>query len=412
MHKIFLNYFYFLVFAASLASCQSIGEQKVNLASNISNTPSKQNKTDIFYITDRGAILSETGQLTYDASRSHSLAYGVVSVIGNHSTEFGLAEPVEIGRFPRTPYAMQETPAGVRRADDAIVAHERSVFEIQRELGKKLNSSKRKEVVIFIHGYHNTFDDAIKSTSQLCDSLGVNEYVCVSLSWPAGGTQGILLGYNFDRESGEFAVGDIRKAIRTISGTYQLKYIHLIAHSRGTDVLASALQQLMIEAYGSKQTIGDKYKIANIILAAPDIDVDVASSKLAVLLSDPDFSYGGKINQKAILNRGNTQTTIYTSQGDKALAVSNKLFGGQFRLGMLAAHLDETILEHAPKVGNNLDLISVESGGGEFLGHSYFLANDHVRNDIVSLIRNHQSAGSSERQLIEIKKPFWFLPQQ
>ena len=79
---------------------------------------------------------------------------------------------------------------------------------------------------------------------------------------------------------------------------------------------------------------------------------------------------------------------------------------------MLAAHLDETILEHAPKVGNNLDLISVESGGGEFLGHSYFLANDHVRNDIVSLIRNHQSAGSSERQLIEIKKPFWFLPQQ
>ena len=120
MHKIFLNYFYFLVFAASLASCQSIGEQKVNLTSNISNTPSKQNKTDIFYITDRGAILSETGQLTYDASRSHSLAYGVVSVIGNHSTEFGLAEPVEIGRFPRTPYAMQETPAGVRRADDEI----------------------------------------------------------------------------------------------------------------------------------------------------------------------------------------------------------------------------------------------------------------------------------------------------
>ena len=400
-----------MISAVTIASCQSIGEQKTNLTSNLSEGASNPNKVDIFYVTDRGAIFSETGKLTYDASRSHSLAYGVVSVIGHQSTEFGLIEPIEIGRFPRTPYAMQETPMGVRRADDAIVAHERSVFEIQNELGKKLNSTKRKEVIIFIHGYHNTFDDAIKSTSQLCDSFGVNEYVCVSLSWPAGGTQGILLGYNFDRESGEFAVADIRKAIRVISGTHQLKYIHLIAHSRGTDVLASALQQLMIEAYGSKQTIGDKYKIANIILAAPDIDVDVASSKLAVLLSDPDFSYGGKINQKAILNRGTPPTTIYTSQGDKALAISNKLFGGQFRLGMLAAHLDDKILENTPKVGNNLDLISVESDGGEFLGHSYFLANNHVRNDIVSLIRDHQKAGSPERQLIEIKKPFWFLPQ-
>lgn len=400
-----------MISAVTIASCQSIGEQQTDLTSNISEGASKPNKVDIFYLTDRGAIFSETGKLTYDASRSHSLAYGVVSVIRNQSTEFGLIEPIEIGRFPRTPYAMQETPMGVRRADDAILAHERSVFEIQTELGKKLNSTKRKEVIIFIQGYHNTFDDAIKSTSQLCDSFRVDEYVCISLSWPAGGTQGILLGYNFDRESGEFAVADIRKAIRIISGTQQLKLIHLIAHSRGTDVLASALQQLMIEAYGSKQTIGDKYKIANIILAAPDIDVDVASSKLAVLLSDPDFSYGGKINQKAILNRGNTQTTIYTSKGDKALAISNKLFGGQFRLGMLAAHLDDRILENTPKVGNNLDLISVESDGGEFLGHSYFLANNHVRNDIVSLIRDHQKAGSSERQLIEIKKPFWFLPQ-
>ena len=411
MHKKVLKFFFVLISAVTIASCQSIGEQKTDLTGNISEGTSKPSKIDVFYVTDRGAILSETGKLTYDASRSHSLAYGVVSVIGNQSTEFGLIEPIEIGRFPRTPYAMQETPMGVRRADDAIVAHEHSVSQIQTELEKKLYSTKRKEVIIFIHGYHNTFEDAIKSTSQLCDSFGVDEYVCVSLSWPAGGTQGILLGYNFDRESGEFAVADIRKAIRVISGTQHLKYIHLIAHSRGTDVLASALQQLMIEAYGSKQTIGDKYKIANIILAAPDIDVDVASSKLAILLSDPDFSYGGKINQKAILNRGNTQTTIYTSQGDKALAISNKLFGGQFRLGMLAAHLDDRILENTPKVGSNLDLISVESDGGEFLGHSYFLANNHVRNDIVSLIRDHQKAGSPERQLIEIKKPFWFLPK-
>ena len=173
MHKKFLKQFFVLVLVMTIASCQSIGQQKTDLTSNKSEGTSIPNKSDIFYVTDRGAIFSDTGKLTYDASRSHSLAYGVVSVFGSQSTESGIIEPVEIGRFPRTPYAMQETPMGVRRSDDAIVAHERSVLEIQTELGKKLNLTKRKEVIIFIHGYHNTFEDAIKTTSQLCDSFDV-----------------------------------------------------------------------------------------------------------------------------------------------------------------------------------------------------------------------------------------------
>ena len=79
-----------MISAVTIASCQSIGDQKTNLTSNLSEDASNPNKVDIFYVTDRGAIFSETGKLTYDASRSHSLAYGVVSVIGNQSTEFGL----------------------------------------------------------------------------------------------------------------------------------------------------------------------------------------------------------------------------------------------------------------------------------------------------------------------------------
>ena len=64
------------------------------------------------------------------------------------------------------------------------------------------------------------------------------DFVCVLLTWPAGGSRGALMGYNVDRESGEFAVADMRKAIRAIGQTEGVRGVHIIAHSRGTDVLA------------------------------------------------------------------------------------------------------------------------------------------------------------------------------
>jgi esterase/lipase superfamily enzyme len=70
------------------------------------------------------------------------------------------------------------------------------------------------------------------------------DFVCVLLTWPAGGSRGAFMGYNVDRESGEFAVADMRKAIRAIGQTERVRGVHIIAHSRGTDVLALAFQQL------------------------------------------------------------------------------------------------------------------------------------------------------------------------
>jgi pimeloyl-ACP methyl ester carboxylesterase len=111
--------------------------------------------------------------------------------------------------------------------------------------------------VIFIHGYNNTFDYAAYSTGNICRFLGV-EFVCVALSWPDGGSSGALMGCNVDRESGELAVSDMRKAIRAIGETNGIARMRIIAHSRGTDVTASALQQLGIESYAMKSSLSQK----------------------------------------------------------------------------------------------------------------------------------------------------------
>ncbi|WKL24715.1 alpha/beta hydrolase (plasmid) [Sinorhizobium meliloti] len=68
-----------------------------------------------------------------------------------------------------------------------------------------------------------------------------------------------------DRESSEFSVADLKKAIRIIAETQGLERLHLLAHSRGTDVLASVVQQLSIEAYVSQSSMWQRYKIANVV---------------------------------------------------------------------------------------------------------------------------------------------------
>jgi esterase/lipase superfamily enzyme len=160
----------------------------------------------------------------------------------------------------------------------------------------------------------------------------------VSLSWPAGGSGGAFYGYNIDRESGEFAVSDLKKAIRIISGTDGVKRLHLIAHSRGADVLISALQQLGMEAYATRSSPTERYKISNVVLFAPDIDLDVATTKLFGFVSDPDAPFGAKATPYGHLPPiGSLHLTVYSSPNDKALALSSGLFGSVVRLGRLTS---------------------------------------------------------------------------
>lgn len=370
-----------------------------------------QPKADIFYATNRAPATSATGEMTYGAERSHSLAFGSVDVFGKDADNSVIGQPTEIGRFPETPYSLEKTKKGVRRSNSELIEHQKSAHKMRDELQRRIAATKRKEVIIFIHGYNNSFDEAIKSTAQLCNDLGADDFTCIALTWPAGGSKGILFGYNVDRESGEFAVADLRKAIRIISSTPNLKAMHFTAHSRGTDVLSSVIQQLAIETYVAQSSIAEKLKINNVVLAAPDIDLDVAFSKILGLVSDPDLLYGKSANERVIYNPGKFHLTVYSSTGDRALSLSKTLFGSDMRLGLLDIGTSQDKLDRIPKAAGLADFITVEDGGG-FIGHSYFLSNQSVRHDLVELIKNGRGPTTPERSLIEENKPLWFLPSR
>jgi esterase/lipase superfamily enzyme len=367
----------------------------------------------LLYITDRAKIVDpQTGAFSYGSERSYTMSFGSIEVrIEPDSNgaigEMKLATIQEIGRFPEVPYPAKITSAGYRRAPDVVAAHEEAVASLQGEIRRRLAKTERKEVVVFIHGYNNTFSDAANATGNICRLLG-RDFVCVALTWPAGGTRGAFMGYNVDIESGEFAVSDMRKAIRAIGETPGLRGVDLIAHSRGTDVLASVFHLLGVETYVSRASITESLKVRNIVLFAPDIDIDVATTKVFDVFSDPDEPYGAKKNPNATIKQGSLHLTIYSSPGDQALGLSSSIFGSRLRLGQLNLSGPEAKALRADP-GHFADLIEVDENTGAF-GHGYFLSNPAVRSDLVALIRYGLKPGDPGRPLVEISKAFWRIP--
>jgi esterase/lipase superfamily enzyme len=384
----------------------------------------EQTAVDLFYMTDRAPTDKPGDPFGYSALRSHSMAFGSVIVeVGEHvawpalvkasvdtarSPEIvlKLGAVKELGRFPLIPYDVQVVPTGVERSPAVMDVHEKAAAGFQAEIARRLAQAARKEVVIFVHGYNNSFEDAALTMGELCHFLG-REFVCGIFTWPAGGDSGILAGYNVDVESGEFAVQHLKTMIRLVAHTPGVERIHLLAHSRGTDVLSTAMREINIESYISGTPMGEGFKIRNMVLMAPDMDMDVAMTKLFGVISDPEMPYGGAPNARGVLRPAGIHMTIYASAADKALTISGFLFGSLARLGRVQeANLSAAQIERADHYKFLLDFIEVNGTPG-FVGHNYFHSDRDVSADIVALIRYGLKPGETGRPLQEIRAPFW-----
>jgi esterase/lipase superfamily enzyme len=232
---------------------------------------------DLLFVTDRALVASAEAPEPYTADRSRSMAFGSTTVLFGEgvtwdtlvrlSTErteplmLKLGPTKELGRFPPIPYGVIETAGGLMRAPEVIEAHETASRALQAEVARRLASSARKEVVLFVHGYNNSFSDAALTMGELCHFLG-REFVCGIFTWPAGGNRGILFGYDVDYESSVYAAEHLRKTIRTIATSPGVEKIHLVAHSRGTDLLATALSDLTYEAYTQQSHVASATRSA------------------------------------------------------------------------------------------------------------------------------------------------------
>ena len=211
-------------------------------------------------------------------------------------------------------------------------------------------------------------------------------------TWPAG-SGGVVRGYNRDRESGEFTVFHLKQFLKTMADCPEVKKIHLIAHSRGTDVTVTALRELNLEFKSSAMGTRSRMKLGHLVLAAPDLDWEV-------------------FNQRVIAERlgGVPESmTVYVSPNDKAIAIADWLFKSGQRVGTLLGSSVEADWQQALRQMPGVCAVDVKCDT-DFLGHGYFVSSPSVLSDLILVLRDNRKPGAENgRPLVRREDGFWEL---
>ena len=221
---------------------------------------------------------------------------------------------------------------------------------------------KERDIVVYIHGFGVSFDDAAEQAAQLGSRLRVPG-VMAMFSWPSHGRQGPL-NYLSDLtavENSEEELADFLARLGRLAGPGR---VHVIAHSLGVYGFLRALHAATAQA----QIIEPKMHFGQIILAAPDIDERLFRRlvRVAPALSE--------------------KTTLYVADEDLAVRASERSHGDR-RAGLLPT---------SPLVGA-IDTIEVLGRASRVqVGHSYFRDDPSVLKDIQTLIYFGESP--AERQ--------------
>jgi esterase/lipase superfamily enzyme len=207
---------------------------------------------------------------------------------------------------------------------------------------------KEGHALVFVHGFNNTYEDSVFRLAQIVHDSGM-QATPVLFTWPS---RAELTAYEYDKESTNYSRTALEQTLRIVARDPSVKQITILAHSMGTWLTMEALRQMGIRD-GHVNS-----KIRNVILASPDIDIQVFAKQFVEMGTPPP------------------KFTIFVSQDDRALAISSFITGKVSRLGAIDPSKEpyRTKLDRAGITA--IDLTEVKSG--DRLNHGKFAESPQI----------------------------------
>lgn len=283
---------------------------------------------DIFVATTRSRATDDPRKV-FTGARSLTASFARVEVAVPKIHEVGKIERAK-GSAPVNP-AKDFAATGVTDYDGPAAFSNAVSADITRHGDR---------VLVFVHGYNTGFDDSVYRITQIAHDTDYPG-TPVLFSWASGAK---TTDYVYDRDSANVARDDLEATLRLLAKT-RAKSIDIIAHSMGTWLTMETLRDLAIA--GDRDLSG---KLGYVVLASPDIDVDVFKKQM--------IRYGKPDRPFAILK----------SADDRALKISSIISGDQPRLGQYDDPAD--LAKYGVTV---IDLTKTTSG--DRLNHAKFADN-------------------------------------
>lgn len=335
-----------MAFALGLGACAS-GPPKSALET-IGSVPDGSTPVPILVATTRERA-SEPPGLMFSGDRARALNYAdvVISMPPNHQPG-----QLEIGTDPRKSIAVVSRDYLDKR---------QFIAAVRKELAKRKPADR--DVLVFIHGYNTRFDEAVFRFAQIVYDAQFKG-VPLLFTWPS---RGELLAYPYDRESAIYSRDDLDATLTLLARESGARQIDILAHSMGNMLTMEVFRQAKLS--GNATFNG---KLGYVMLAAPDIDIDVFRKQL--------LGYG----------RFPNPVTIFTSNDDKALSLSKFVSQSEQRAGSFQVTDPALVSKLAGLNVTVIDLSDVKTT--DSLNHTKFAASPQI----VQMIGNRLATDSLE----------------
>ncbi len=227
-----------------------------------------------------------------------------------------------------------------------------------------LEGIQSDDVLIYVHGFSETFESAVISTAQIQHDIRFAGEA-ITFSWATQGKKGVKLklngahlAYHMDEETAEKTIPQFADFLADVFQKVGPDKIHILAHSMGNRVVLGGIAQLVRENRLEVPAGTSGHAIKSISLAAADVDINLFGAYLPLAEPTTDlFSF-------------------YYSKWDAALRLSNKIHTMQ-RAGMY------------PSFFEGMDTINCDAANSAFVGagHSYVQGRDHLLLDLMMVVK-------------------------
>lgn len=235
----------------------------------------------------------------------------------------------------------------------------------------EINTSTDNNLVLYFHGYNIGFWKSCRRSAMFQRSLELDDRFLL-FSWPADGN---VLKYTWDESDLHWSVTHIAEFLEKLIDRQGPGKVDIVAHSLGARGAILALAKMAYRQPGPPL-------INELALIAPDMDTEIFQQELSAI--------------RQVVNR----ITIYVSENDKALKVSQEVHGYP-RLGQAGKNL--SIMEGVDTI--DISLMSTQ----RLSGHLYHLFSPQVIEDLKKLLHTGKPPEQRSALLSQNQKglPYW-----
>ncbi len=277
-----------------LTACSSPGDQFSNHVAPLNSaTPSSGEVVPIFVATTRK--MNGDGAVSADLSPTTNYLMNLISIPKDHQT----------GMIERPSWGSESRKSHFVFVGQRVLDHDSFRNEIAAQLSGRVGVSR--DVLVYVHGFNTGYDEARFRLAQIATDSGFTG-VPVLFTWPS---QNKFLAYGADKDNATASRDSLHQMLTDLGTIPGIGRIHVLAHSMGTWLTMEALREAALAGQGDLNG-----HIGEVMLAAPDIDLDVFKQQL------------GRVGAYA-------RVSIFAASDDKALSISSTLAGDRKRVGAL-----------------------------------------------------------------------------